>query len=121
MCNQQGHHPGGGALPQPKRRQGPPLRLQRRGLIADARPPPVVATAPHRADGEGSISKVIVQYLLCTSRPSKGQNKHSVGDFGTCSVGTVVHKTECILHHSLLNRPLSTRRWFHVLWRHCTL
>ena len=42
---------------------------------------------------------------------TSGQNKHSVGDFETCSVETLVHRTECILHHSLLNRALS--RWRH--------
>ena len=49
----------------------------------------------------------------------KGHN--SVGDFGTYSVETLVHKTECILHHSLLNRALSTCRCFHALWRYYPL
>ena len=42
-----------------------------------------------------------------TSSPSKGQNKHSVRDFETCSVETRVHRTEYILHHSLLHRAPS--------------
>ena len=29
-----------------------------------------------------------------------------------------MHKTECILHHSLLNRALSYCRYFHILWQH---
>ena len=36
----------------------------------------------------------------------------------TPSAKTLVHKTELILHHSMLNTALSTWRDPHVLWRH---
>ena len=54
ICNHQEHHPGGGFLPQPK------AGLKRGGKP----PPPTVATAPLRADGEGPFSKDTVQSLL---------------------------------------------------------
>ena len=50
----------------------------------------MVATAPLRADGEGPFSKVTVKSLVLPL----DHNKHSMGDFETCSLETLVHRTE---------------------------
>ena len=47
--------------------------------------------------------------IFCGLTLQRGQNTHSVGDFGTCSAPTLVHKTEFVLHRSKLNTALS--RW----------
>ena len=44
--------------------EGGPCCSLRHGFKAEEHPPPTVATAPLRADGEGPFSKVTVQSLV---------------------------------------------------------